>query len=147
VSHSLFDYDLFCTLFLGLVYISNANPTCSCVYIYKFQFRPIHPPPSRRLSPCIYKRKVQGPHEGREGGREGGRADEQARSLSPSRALVTPTASASPWRRITQAAFPPPLCSISHQPIWAGTRIDNFTRRSRDPPGSKRRQYMSKKQS
>jgi hypothetical protein len=29
--------------------ISNANPTCSCVYICKFQFRPIHPP-SRRLS-------------------------------------------------------------------------------------------------
>jgi hypothetical protein len=34
----------------------------------------------------------------------------------------------------------PPLCSISRQPIWAGTRSDNFTRRSRDPPGSKRRQ-------
>jgi uncharacterized small protein (DUF1192 family) len=33
------------------------------------------------------------------------------------------------------------LCSISRQPIWAGTRSDNFTRRSRDPPGSKRRQY------
>jgi hypothetical protein len=29
--------------------ISNANPACSCVYICKFQFRPIHPP-SRRLS-------------------------------------------------------------------------------------------------
>jgi hypothetical protein len=28
----------------GLVYISNANPACSCVYICKFQFRPIHPP-------------------------------------------------------------------------------------------------------
>jgi hypothetical protein len=35
----------------GLVYISNANPACSCVYICKFQFHPIHPP-SRRLSPC-----------------------------------------------------------------------------------------------
>jgi hypothetical protein len=35
----------------------------------------------------------------------------------------------------------PPLCSISLQPIWAGTRSDNFTRRSRDPPGSKRRQH------
>jgi hypothetical protein len=34
---------------LGLDYISNANPACSCVYICKFQFRPIHPP-SRRLS-------------------------------------------------------------------------------------------------
>jgi hypothetical protein len=29
--------------------IPNANPVCSCVYICKFQFRPIHPP-SRRLS-------------------------------------------------------------------------------------------------
>jgi hypothetical protein len=28
----------------GLVFISNANPACSCVYICKFQFRPIHPP-------------------------------------------------------------------------------------------------------
>jgi hypothetical protein len=33
-----------------------------------------------------------------------------------------------------------PLCSISRQPIWAGTRSDKFTRRSRDPPGSKHRQ-------
>jgi hypothetical protein len=28
----------------GLGFISNANPACSCVYICKFQFRPIHPP-------------------------------------------------------------------------------------------------------
>jgi hypothetical protein len=28
-----------------------------------------------------------------------------------------------------------PLCSISRQPIWAGTRSDKFTRRSRDPRG------------
>jgi hypothetical protein len=33
-----------------------------------------------------------------------------------------------------------PLCSISRQPIWVGTHSDKFTRRSRDPPGSKRRQ-------
>jgi hypothetical protein len=26
-------------------FISNANLACSCVYICKFQFRPIHPPP------------------------------------------------------------------------------------------------------
>jgi hypothetical protein len=37
----------------------------------------------------------------------------------------------------------PPMCSISRQPIWAGTRSDNFTRRSRDPPGSKRRHLAS----
>jgi hypothetical protein len=30
----------------------NANPACSCVYICKFQFRPIHPP-SRRLSTTL----------------------------------------------------------------------------------------------
>jgi hypothetical protein len=44
VSHSLFACDLFCALSRGLIYISNANPACSCVYICKFQFRPIHPP-------------------------------------------------------------------------------------------------------
>jgi hypothetical protein len=32
------------TLSCGLGFISNANPACSCVYICKFQFRPIHPP-------------------------------------------------------------------------------------------------------
>jgi hypothetical protein len=47
---SLFARDLFCALSRGLVYISNTNPACSCVYICKLQFRPIHPP-SRRLSP------------------------------------------------------------------------------------------------
>jgi ribonuclease HI len=36
---------LFCALSRGLIYISNANPACSCVYICKFQFCPIHPPP------------------------------------------------------------------------------------------------------
>jgi hypothetical protein len=40
---------LFCALSRGLDFISNANPACSCVYICKFQFRPIHPP-SRQLS-------------------------------------------------------------------------------------------------
>jgi hypothetical protein len=73
----------------------------------------------------------------REGGAGEG-ADEQAHSLSLARTLVTPTTNASPWRRIRRATFSP-LCSISRQPIWAGTRSDNFTRRSRDPPGSKRR--------
>jgi hypothetical protein len=34
----------FSTLSRGLVYISNANLACSCVYICKIQFRPIHPP-------------------------------------------------------------------------------------------------------
>jgi hypothetical protein len=44
----------------------------------------------------------------REGGRAGGRADEPARSLSPSRMLVTPTASASPLAQDnTSHGFPP----------------------------------------
>jgi hypothetical protein len=30
VSHSLFAYDLFFALSLGLIYISNANLACSC---------------------------------------------------------------------------------------------------------------------
>jgi hypothetical protein len=30
VSRYLFAHDLFCALSLGLVYISNANPACSC---------------------------------------------------------------------------------------------------------------------
>jgi hypothetical protein len=30
VSHSLFACDLFFTLSLGLIHISNANPACSC---------------------------------------------------------------------------------------------------------------------
>jgi hypothetical protein len=78
----------------------------------------------------------------REGRRAGERADKPAHSLSLSRTLVTPTTSTPPWRGVTRAVFSP-LCSISRQPIWAGTRNDKFTRRSRDPPGSKRRQEDS----
>jgi hypothetical protein len=68
-------------------------------------------------------------------GRAGERANEQALSLSLARTLVTPTTSTHhPWHGITRAAFSP-LCSISRQPIWAGTHSDKFIRRSRDPPG------------
>jgi hypothetical protein len=74
----------------------------------------------------------------------GGQADEQALSLSLANAC-NPYCKRIPWRRITRAAVPPPLCSVSRQPIWAGARIDNFTRRSRDPPGSKRRQMVLQK--
>jgi hypothetical protein len=73
-------------------------------------------------------------------GRAGERANEQAHSLSLSRSnACNPYYEHTPWRGVTRAAFFP-LCSISRQPIWAGTRSDKFTRRSRDPPGSKRRQ-------
>jgi hypothetical protein len=53
----------FSTLSRGLVYISNANPACSCIYICKFQFRPIHPP-SRRLSAPIRRGEVQSDRRG-----------------------------------------------------------------------------------
>jgi hypothetical protein len=61
VSLTLFACDLFCALSRGLDFISNANPACSCVYICKFQFRPIHPP-SRRLSG--YHHHPPPPHQG-----------------------------------------------------------------------------------
>jgi hypothetical protein len=73
-------------------------------------------------------------------GRAGGRANEQAHSLSLSLANAcnpyyehTPLA----WDNTSRVS---PLCSISRQPIWAGTRNDKFTRRSREgapPPGAK----------
>jgi hypothetical protein len=44
--------------------------------------------------------------------------------------LVTPTTSTLVQDN-TRLIFP--LCSISHQPIWAGTHNDKFTSRSRDP--------------
>jgi hypothetical protein len=72
-------------------------------------------------------------------GHAGERANEQAHSLSRARTLVTPTTSTPPWCEIIRTVFSP-LCSISRQPIWAGARSDKFTRRSRDPPGPKRRQ-------
>ena len=53
MSHSSFAYDLFYTLSRGLVsLLLTLTPACSCVYNYKFQFRPIHPP-SRRLSHLV----------------------------------------------------------------------------------------------
>jgi hypothetical protein len=94
---------------------------------------------------------VQGPTRGGRG-TTGGRVDARQRdggrragpdphplslalsySLSRSRSLatlVTPTTSTLVQDN-TRLVFP--LCSISHQPIWAGTRSDKFTSRSRDP--------------
>jgi hypothetical protein len=78
------------------------------------------------------------------GGRAGERADEQAHSLSLSLAnACNPYYERIPLAQDNTSRVSPPLCSISCQPIWAGTRSDKFTRRSRDPPGSKRRQVVS----
>jgi hypothetical protein len=72
----------------------------------------------------------------REGGREGGRADEPAHSLSPSRTLVTPTASASPlWRRITRVAvFPPFVFHLAPTHLGWGTQRQ-FYSSVQGPPG------------
>jgi hypothetical protein len=72
-------------------------------------------------------------------GRAGGRADEQALSLSLANAC-NPYCKRIPLAQDNTSRVSPSLCSISRQPIWAGTRNDNFTRWSRDTPGSKRRQ-------
>jgi hypothetical protein len=65
-------------------------------------------------------------------GRAGEWADEQAHSLSLTNACNPYYEHTFLARDNTSRVFP--LCSISRQPIWAGTRSDKFTRRSRDPP-------------
>jgi hypothetical protein len=73
-------------------------------------------------------------------GRAGERANEQAHSLSLSLAnACNPYYEHTPLLRDNTSRVSP-LCSISRQLIWAGTHSDKFTRRSKDPPGSKRRQ-------
>jgi hypothetical protein len=80
-------------------------------------------------------------------GTQGRGADEtgstQGLSLSRSRprslaTLVTPTTSTPVQDNIS--LIPPRLCSILHQPIWAGTRSNNFTSRLRVLAGPKHRQ-------
>jgi hypothetical protein len=83
-------------------------------------------------SPCVYKREVQG-HPGG-GFARGEGANEQAPSLSLSRRACNPYYERHPWCRIIQG-LSRLLCSIPRQPIWAGARSDNLTRRSRDPSG------------
>jgi hypothetical protein len=95
--------------------------------------------------PYVYKRKVKGP---RMGGWPRGRTSRCTRlslSLSPTRTLVTPTASASTLGAGQHEAavspyYFPPLCSVSRRPIWAGTRSDNLLVEedqspSPEPPG------------
>jgi hypothetical protein len=66
------------------------------------------------------------------GGRAGERANEQAHSLSLANACNSYYEHTPLVRDNTSRAFP--LCSILRQLIWARTRSDKFTRRSRDPP-------------
>jgi hypothetical protein len=79
-------------------------------------------------SPYIYKRKVQ---DSRTRRWPRGRTGWRTVSLSPSRTLVTPYCKRiRPGRRTTRGhSFPllfSPVCSVSRQPIWAGTRNDNL---------------------
>jgi hypothetical protein len=75
------------------------------------------------------------------GGHARERANEQAHSLSRANAC-NPYYEHTPLVRDNTSRVSP-LCSISRQPIWAGTRIDKFTRRSRDPRGRNADNYIS----
>jgi hypothetical protein len=71
----------------------------------------------------------------------GGRADEQALSLSPSRTLVTPYCKRIHPGRMSTRSRGFPLFVFHLAPTHLGWDTQRqFTRRSRDPPESKRRQ-------
>jgi hypothetical protein len=98
-------------------------------------------------SPYAYKRKVQGSRTRRLAARENG-PTHKALSLSPTRALVTPYCKRiRPGRRTTRrprfplAVSPPFVFRLAPTHLGWDTQRQ-FTRRSRDPPGSKRRQYL-----
>jgi hypothetical protein len=103
-------------------------------------------------SPYAYKRKVQGPLT--EGGPRGGRTGRRTRKpLAPSHAdACNPLLQAHPtWARdkhegrgfpllrLSPSGFPPFALRLAPTHLGWGTRRQ-FTRRFRDPPGSKRRQ-------
>jgi hypothetical protein len=103
-------------------------------------------------SPYAYKRKVQGPLT--EGWPRGeGRDDARVRPLAPSRVdACNPLLQAHPtWARdkhegrgfpllrLSPSGFPPFALRLAPTHLGWGT-WRQFTRRSRDPPGSKRRQ-------
>ena len=77
------------------------------------------------LSPCLYKRGVQGHPEGGLGFARGKRRTSSlSLSLSLTRRACNPYCERHPWCRIIQG-LSHILCSIPRQPIWAGTRSDN----------------------
>jgi hypothetical protein len=99
-------------------------------------------------SPYAYKRKVQGSLTKRLAAREDGTTRRVPRS-PPTRTLVTPYCKRTrPGRRITRrpwvfpfspSLLPPFVLRLAPTHLGWDTRRQ-FTRRSRDPPGSKRRQ-------
>jgi hypothetical protein len=106
----------------------------------------LHPHCTPGPSPYVYKRKVQGSRTRRLAARENGLARKAlSLSLSPTRTLVTPYCKRTrPGRRTTRrprvplCCFPPFVLrpALTHLG-WDARR--QFTRRSRDPSGSKRR--------
>jgi hypothetical protein len=101
-----------------------------------------------RPSPYAYKRKVQGSRTRRLAARENG-PTHKALSLSPTRTFVTPYCKRiRPGRRTTRrprfplTVSPPFVFRLAPTHLGWDTQRQ-FTRRSRDPPGSKRRQNMS----
>jgi hypothetical protein len=96
-------------------------------------------------SPYIYKRKVQGSRTRRWPRGRTGRRTRLSLSLSLSRTLVTPYCKRiRPGRRTTRGRgfpllFSPLVFRLAPTHLGCNTQRQ-FTRRSRDPPGSKRRQ-------
>jgi hypothetical protein len=85
------------------------------------------------LSPCLYKRGVQGHPEGGSCEGSGGRTLCPPLSLSLTRRACNPYCERHPWCRIIQS-LSHILCSIPRQPIWAGTRSDNLLVGPGTPP-------------
>jgi hypothetical protein len=106
----------------------------------------LHPHCTPGPFPYAYKRKVQGSRTEWLAARENGLADSLSLSHSPSRTLVTPYCKRTrPGRRTTRrprvplCCFPPFVLRLALTHLGWDTRRQ-FTRRSRDPRGSKRRQ-------
>jgi hypothetical protein len=94
------------------------------------------------LSPCLYKRGVQDHPEGGSGFARGKRRTSPlSLSLSLTRRACNPYCERHPWCRIIQG-LSHILCSISRQPIWAGTRNDNLLVGLGTPLESKCRQRI-----
>jgi hypothetical protein len=88
-------------------------------------------------SPCIYKRKGQGPHTKRVVAREDGLTNRLTLSLSPSRTLVTPTASSPTLAQDnTSHGFPPFVFHLAPTHLGWGTQRQ-FYSSVQGPPGVK----------
>jgi hypothetical protein len=116
------------TCLLGLVIVSHLSPRGLGTLHY------------------VYKRKVQGSRKEGWPRERTGRRIRLSLSLSPTRTLVTPYCMCiRPGRRTTRRPRVPLCCFSPSVFRLAPTHLGwdtqrQFTRRSRDPPGSKRRQ-------